>query len=235
MSLSENIKNARKNKGMTQEQLAKHLNKSKNVISNWERGDNKPDAESILQLCHLLKIDPNSLFDWKNESKYHLSFDEKNVIDTYRMVEDWQKNTIQILLNEFLDHLPIEKQYVPTRFVPFYAISPSAGIGNPLEEDPDSEQYEIKDIPENKQISYILKVDGHSMEPKFKDGSLVKVKKQNEILPHEIGIFTIDGTSFIKQYEVDHLHSINPCYDDIPLNENMEFHCVGKVLGTYDD
>lgn len=234
MSLSENIKKARTRQKMTQEQLAKHLNKSKNVISNWERGDNKPDAESILQLCTLLNMDPNTLLDWQRTEEYHLSFDEKNIINNYRNIEDWQKNTLKSVLEDFVEHSQIH-ELIPTRFVPLYTISPSAGIGNYLYEDLDSEQIEIKDTQENKHVDYILKVDGHSMEPKFQDGSYVKVKIQNSILPHEIGIFTIDGTSFIKQYEVDHLHSINPDYEDIQLQEDMYIRCEGKVLGIYND
>ena len=234
MSLSENIKKARIRQKMTQEQLAKRLNKSKNVISNWERGDNKPDAESILQLCTILKMDPNTLLDWTYTEKYHLSLDEQNLIENYRDIEEWQKETLKSVLNDFVEHSQIH-EIIPTRLVPLYAISPSAGIGNYLEEDPDSEQVSIKNTIENKHVDYILKVDGHSMEPKFKDGSYVKVKKQDSILPHEIGIFTIDGTSFIKQYEVDHLHSINPDYEDIQLQEDMYICCKGKVLGTYND
>lgn len=236
MSLSENIKNARLNKHMTQGDLAKELHKSKNVISNWERGDNKPDAESILQLCSLLDLDPNSLLDWKQGKKLHLSYDEQILVEKYRCIPSWQQKTINTVLNDFVDHCPSkEPEWIPTRFVPIYAISPSAGCGNYLDSEMDSSTIEIEDTPENKEVDFILKVDGHSMEPKFKDGSYVKVKKQNEVQLHEIGIFIVDGTSLIKQYEQDHLHSINKDYDDIQLQEDMDIRCVGKVIGHYND
>ena len=40
---SEQIKTARKQKGMTQDQLAKQLHVTKQAVSNWERGKNLPD------------------------------------------------------------------------------------------------------------------------------------------------------------------------------------------------
>ena len=47
MELANNLKHARLAKNMSQEELAALIGKSKNVISNWERGDNKPDADAI--------------------------------------------------------------------------------------------------------------------------------------------------------------------------------------------
>ena len=239
MSLSENIKIARLNKHMTQGELAQGLNKSKNVISNWERGDNKPDAESILQLCTLLDLEPNSLLDWKKEKKVqkkklHLSYAEENLIEKYRSIPLWQQKTIDTVLNDFAEHCKSENsEWTATRFVPIYAISPSAGYGNYLDSEMDISTIEISDTPENRDVDFILKVDGHSMEPKYKDGCYVKVKKQNEVQYHEIGIFIVDGTSFIKQYELDHLHSINKNYADIQLYEEMDVRCVGKVIGEF--
>ena len=238
MSLAENIKNARLRKGITQGDLAKKLNKSKNVISNWERGDNKPDADAIALLCEILEVDPNSLLEWEGEDvKLHLSMDEQRLVEKYRSILSWQKNSIQTLLNDFVDHLPSQSDdfaFVAMRSVPYYAISPSAGYGNYIESDPDCSTIDIPDITDNKDIDFILKVDGKSMEPKYKNGSYVKVKKQNELQPHEIGIFIVDGTSLIKQYEVDHLHSINPKYPDIPFSEDMDIRCVGKVIGQWE-
>ena len=234
MSLSENIKNARLNKHLTQGEVATQLNKSKNVISNWERGDNKPDADAIIQLCQMFDTDPNTLFDWTNEVKLHLSFEEQVLIEKFRTIPSWQQKTLLSVLNDFVDHTETEKEEeIYTRYIPLYAISPSAGYGNYLDSEMDSTKIEIPDTPENKNIDFLLQVDGHSMEPKFKNGSYVKVKKQNEVQPHEIGIFIVDGTSLIKQYEQDHLHSINPDYPDIQLSENMDIRCVGKVIGQW--
>jgi transcriptional regulator with XRE-family HTH domain len=65
-TIGDNIKKFREAKGLTQEYIAESIGKSKNVISNWERGDNKPDADIIPLLCGLLGVDANTLMGWDN-------------------------------------------------------------------------------------------------------------------------------------------------------------------------
>lgn len=50
---------------LKQEELASMLGKSKNVISNWERGDNRPDADTIAKMCKILHVEPNDLYGWE--------------------------------------------------------------------------------------------------------------------------------------------------------------------------
>lgn len=68
IKLGENIKNARIKKNLTQAQLGELLGKSDNVITNWEKGTNRPDADTIKNLCTLLDISPNELLNWKNNN-----------------------------------------------------------------------------------------------------------------------------------------------------------------------
>lgn len=51
----------RKEKGLTQRELAEKLNLSKKTISKWERGVGFPDISLILPLCKCLEIDANEL------------------------------------------------------------------------------------------------------------------------------------------------------------------------------
>ena len=45
--LSEKIKELRKKKGLTQEDLANALNVSRQAITKWESGDGSPDIENL--------------------------------------------------------------------------------------------------------------------------------------------------------------------------------------------
>lgn len=65
IKLGENIRKARLKIGLTQAQLGKMLGKSDNVITNWEKGTNRPDADMIEKLCNILKISPNELLNWE--------------------------------------------------------------------------------------------------------------------------------------------------------------------------
>ena len=59
--LSENIKNIRKNKGLTQEELASELNVVRQTVSKWEKGLSVPDAELLTKLAEVLETDVSTL------------------------------------------------------------------------------------------------------------------------------------------------------------------------------
>lgn len=53
--LSENIRNFRKAKGLSQEELAAKLNVVRQTVSKWETGLSVPDAELLVALSEILK------------------------------------------------------------------------------------------------------------------------------------------------------------------------------------
>ena len=59
--LSENIKVLRKNKGLTQEELAVRLNVVRQTVSKWEKGLSVPDAETIQKMADILETDVTQL------------------------------------------------------------------------------------------------------------------------------------------------------------------------------
>ena len=65
-TVGENLKTARKAKGLTQKQLAQELNKYQSDYSEYETGKIQLDYEKIVYLCQRLDITPNELFglDW---------------------------------------------------------------------------------------------------------------------------------------------------------------------------
>ena len=52
--LNENIKNLRKSKGLSQEELAIRLNVVRQTISKWEKGLSVPDSSMIISLAEEL-------------------------------------------------------------------------------------------------------------------------------------------------------------------------------------
>lgn len=53
----------RKNKGMTQLQLAESLNYSDKAVSKWERGESIPDAYTLLKIAKLFSVPLDYLLD----------------------------------------------------------------------------------------------------------------------------------------------------------------------------
>lgn len=66
----QNIKGYRLYKGWSQQDLAKRVGRSVNVISNWEVGRNAPDPDSIELICKALEVTPNELFGWSKNVEY---------------------------------------------------------------------------------------------------------------------------------------------------------------------
>lgn len=62
-TVGENLKMARKAKGLTQRALAEELNKYQSDYSEYETGKVQLDYEKIVYLCKRLDITPNDLFD----------------------------------------------------------------------------------------------------------------------------------------------------------------------------
>lgn len=60
-SIGNKIKEARRKKEMTQQELSDLLNISRSAISNWEVGRNYPDLDIIVQLSDILEISLNTL------------------------------------------------------------------------------------------------------------------------------------------------------------------------------
>ncbi len=86
----------RKERGLTQEQLADKINVTKSRVSNWEQGINRPDADILTDICRVLNVSPSDLLN------VHLSSDdltarERKVIQAYRNKTTVQ-NAVDILL-----------------------------------------------------------------------------------------------------------------------------------------
>ena len=56
MRIADKIKNARIQKGYTQEQVAENLLVSRQTISNWENGKSLPDIISIIKMSELYEL-----------------------------------------------------------------------------------------------------------------------------------------------------------------------------------
>ena len=80
MELANNLRQARLAKNMSQEELTVFSGKSKNVISNWECGDNKPDADIIFSLCDILNVDTNYILSWEGNNSFSISITEQSLI-----------------------------------------------------------------------------------------------------------------------------------------------------------
>ena len=234
MELANNLKQARLAKNMSQEELAALIGKSKNVISNWERGDNKPDADVIFSLCDILNVDANYLLGWERNNSFSISITEQSLIKKYRSLDSYGSKAINNLLEvEYERCNTVIEEDMPAYITkPYYAVGASAGNGEYLFDDLDKTSITLPDTPLNNKADLVIAVRGHSMEPTYQDGDKLLVKKQSELNVGDIGVFIINGESFVKELGKDRLISHNKQYQDIHCNDYDKMVTVGKVIGS---
>ena len=75
---NENLKRLRKEKGVSQEELAVKLNVVRQTISKWEKGLSVPDAQLLISLSEILETPVSVLLGETIESKESVS--DKNAI-----------------------------------------------------------------------------------------------------------------------------------------------------------
>lgn len=63
--VGENLKIARKAKGLTQQKVAEAMNKYQSDYSDYERGLIQLDYDKIVFLCKMFEITPNELFSFE--------------------------------------------------------------------------------------------------------------------------------------------------------------------------
>lgn len=69
-TLSDNIKNFRKFRLMTQKELAFKLGLTTTTIANWEQGNANFSVDTLVKLCRVLNITPNQLLGIDNCEEY---------------------------------------------------------------------------------------------------------------------------------------------------------------------
>jgi transcriptional regulator with XRE-family HTH domain len=85
------ISEKRKEKNLTQAQLAEKIGVSVNAVSKWERGLNLPDASIMLELCDTLDISVNDLLNGEKltpeEQKHKSDINAISILTTKKEVE----------------------------------------------------------------------------------------------------------------------------------------------------
>ena len=63
------LKELRKEKGFTQEQLAETLNVSRRTVSRWETGNNMPDLDLLMEIADLYEVDLREMLNGERKSE----------------------------------------------------------------------------------------------------------------------------------------------------------------------
>ena len=71
MDFNNRLYQLRKQKGLSQEELANRLNVSRQTVSKWEVGDSTPDMEKLIAMSDLFDVSLDKLVMGKEDEKCH--------------------------------------------------------------------------------------------------------------------------------------------------------------------
>ena len=69
VKIGEFLRELRKGKGLTQEQLAEQFNISRRSVSRWETGSNMPDVGLLIEIADYFEVDIREIIDGERKSE----------------------------------------------------------------------------------------------------------------------------------------------------------------------
>ena len=103
MNIGERIMALRKEKSISQMELAKRLNVSRQAVSKWEQGVSSPDTERLIQLAEILGTEVEYLATGTHPEPGSVVL---NIVETVERVEE------KIVVKEVIRHVkrkPVKK------------------------------------------------------------------------------------------------------------------------------
>ena len=244
IKIGERIKHLRLNNNLTQKDLSKILQTSIVTIQCWENGSKNPSMDKIIALAKTFCVSTDYLLGHETSSKNELdlsSQSEINLIRNYRSLDYYGKKIVDNVCS--LEKARVEssanslEQTKHKRFIQLFDLPAAAGISDPIEND------EYTMIPVDDLVpagaDFMVRIQGESMAPIIRDGDIVYIKRTDELVNGDIGIFCVDGSMYCKHYYLDihnnlTLVSANPDYEYANIKVDTEssscFKCYGKVL-----
>lgn len=259
MDIGSVLRESRLNAKMSVGQVSKILMEqgykaSQKTVYSWENGNSRPDIEILMKLCDIYDIkDILRTFGYdgyKEDGSLQLNMREVELVEKYRFISTYSpegSSVVEMVLdreNSIAEKLKRQKEHIEklkkdtlqnnrsipnTRLINYYFRLASAGTGQIVFDMPPTEKIEIPAIPEYRKVDYAIGVNGNSMQPEYNDGDILLIEMTEEIEPGEIGIFIVNGESFVKKLGDKELISLNPDYGNISLTEDSK--CRGRVVG----
>ena len=250
--IAENITYYRKQRGITQKELAKEVGITPSTMTDYMKLRSAPSFGVIQKLADFFGIKKSDIDTTFKEEKSTFpssiplpNFDPRQAIllSNYSKLNDTLKNkllaTSETLLAEeqgkVIDISEKRAEYDARKRISLSVPGKvSAGTGYWQEDDYDTMvDFYADDIPDEKDYDTVAVVVGHSMEQKIKNGDFLFIKLKDQVDLNKIGIFQVDGENYVKKLKNDCLESLNKDYDNIPITADTDFRTIGEVVDIY--
>ncbi|HEP1794328.1 TPA: helix-turn-helix domain-containing protein [Streptococcus suis] len=237
--IGQQIKNYRKQIGLTQKELAEKLGMGHTTVANYEKGFRSPKKDTLFDLADVFGVSIDDLFPQRAATAPN-SLVEQISDKVVQLTEPNQKNVLRYS-SELLDKQntvaysknTVSELQATYHTYNYYDQPASAGTGQYLND----VKVETIELPIEVDADFVVPIYGDSMEPEYHSGDYVFVKLSVDLSDGDIGVFAYNGEAYIKQLRITdqgaYLHSLNPDYDDIPITADTDFRTIGEVVEVY--
>lgn len=234
MSFGSNLVSLRKSKNISRKELAEMLDIPYTTLRNYEADQREPGHKFLIKVANLFSVSVDELIGnaLKNDTP-SLSNEALQVAIDYSDLDKPGKRAVRVTLDDQRRRVKEEanRNDKVTLFpVKEYIQSASAGYGDFFDDD----SFDVVDLVKRPPAgtTYLVKVDGDSMEPTYHDGDRLFVSAQETLNFGEIGVFSINGDLYIKEYGRAGLVSHNPTYPIRRPSPYDSSKIIGRVLGV---
>jgi DNA-binding XRE family transcriptional regulator len=221
--------------GMEQKTLANLIGVTANSISNWENGRSRPDVNLLPGICEALNITLYDIFSLEDPTiKYTAR--QQMLVDNFSNLSEGHKHAVENLIDT-LSRVEAAENCPDLSILTYFSRRLAAGFGDPTEFEDEGEDVYVYSSPDVRRADCIFTVNGNSMEPEFHSGQDVLVQRipdGPDLQYGEIGAFIVGNETYIKEYQEDGLHSLNPDYKTMRFDEEECVYLIGRVLGILD-
>lgn len=220
-TLGSRIRVLRKDKKLTQVNVAKAVGVSSVSVVQWEQDANKPSGNNLIALAKALDCDPHWLLHGE-ETKRTQATSQKQLSVT--------------------EQPPSQINFVE---LDFYDVEVSAGHGAlVIQEEKDnsivfSREFIDKELGVNASNVFLMPVKGDSMIPTLKNKAMIMVNKIEEFSGDGIYVFRFDGQLMVKRLQFTK-HGLNVVSDNAIIYPAWEltrtelktedFEIIGEVI-----
>lgn len=224
MFSGERLKQLRKEKGLTQMEIAQQLEINRASYASWELGRAKPNQSNLERLGSLFGVE-NTYF----ESEYM-------IVSNYLRLNQKNRTSVDHFVEELLK---IKWKKVLRRSFPLPYSSVGRGSLICWIWRSYYDEYWFSTVYSDEEYSYDFAsfIVGQSMEPTYSDGEVALFSSSGYDYDGAVYAISLNGKAYIKRVYKEknryRIVSINPKYPDIYAYESDEFKIVGKVVGHF--
>lgn len=256
MTFGERLVELRRERGfLNRNDFANYIGMPSTTLRNYETNVREPGHIFLKQMSDIFHVSIDYLLCMTDDKtppaqQQGISSEEYDHIKKYRFISHYDetgKTILDSLMNCLYDKIKqsqekearikeLEITTLPTRIISYYQKLASAGSGEYLFDEIPCDNIVVPENSLSEKADFVIGVNGHSMEPTYRDGDKVYVEISEEIPTGSIGIFIRGNECFIKELGTDRLISHNAdkdTYPDIPATTDIR--CVGLVLGKAEE